>query len=131
MKHIKFKIIFLFLCLVSIGGYSQNVKQLFISPSGNDNGNGTIEKPFATLDKARKAVRKMLQDEKRSSITVYLRGGNYSFKNSVVFDSLDAGTENNPITYTAYNNEKVFLLGGISIPTKYATPVKDNAVLES
>jgi len=130
MKQIKLKIVCLVVCLVSIGAYSQNVKQLFISPSGNDKGNGTIEKPFATLEKARNAVRKLLQSEKDISITVYFRGGTYVFKNSIVFDSLDAGTENHPISYSAYNNETVSFSGGISLDTKSATPVTDQTVLD-
>ena len=46
-----------------------------------------------------------------------------------MFDSLDSGTEDNPVTYSAYNNETVSFSGGISIPVKYATPVKDDLVL--
>ena len=130
MKSFKFQIIILGLILFSISVHSQNVKQLFISTSGNDKYVGTIDKPFATLEKARKEVRKILQIEKNISITVYFRAGNYYFKNSVVFDSLDAGTKDHPVTYSAYNHEKVSFSGGISIPTKNATPVKDNAVLE-
>ena len=130
MKKNKLKIIFLVLFLFSIRVHSQDVKQLFVSPSGNDKGNGSIDKPFATLEKARTAVREILQTEKNISITVYFRAGNYYFKKSVVFDSLDAGTKDHPVTYSAYNNENVSFSGGITIPTKNATIVKDNAVLE-
>lgn len=130
MKQKNFKIIFLGLILFSITGHSQNGKQLFISPSGNDKGNGTFDRPFATLEKARKTVRRILQNEKNIPVTVYFRSGNYFFKNSVIFDSLDSGSEDYPVTYSVYKNETVSISGGISIPTKYATPVKDNAVLE-
>jgi hypothetical protein len=129
MKSFKFQIIVLGLILFSISVYSQNVKQFFISPSGNDKYAGTIEKPFATLEKARKEVRKILAKEKNISISVYFRAGDYFFKNSVVFDSLDSGTEDHPVIYSSYNNEPVSFSGGISIPVKYATPVKDDLVL--
>ena len=129
MKAFKFQIIVVGLILFSISVYSQNVKQFFISPSGNDKYAGTIAKPFATLEKARKEVRKILAKEKNISISVFLRAGDYFFKNSVVFDSLDSGTGDNPVTYSAYNNEVVSFSGGISIPVKYATPVKDDLVL--
>ena len=129
MKSFKFQITILGLILFSISVHSQNVKQFFISPSGNDKYAGTIEKPFATLEKARKAVRKILAKEKNISIAVYFRAGDYFLKNSVVFDSLDSGTGDNPVTYSAYNNEVVSFSGGISIPVKYATPVKDDLVL--
>ena len=100
-----------------------------MSASGKDNNPGTIEKPFATLEKARKEVRKILAKEKNISISVYFRAGDYFLKNSVVFDSLDSGTEDHPVTYSAYNNETVSFSGGISIPVKYAIPVKDDLVL--
>src|SRR6476660_9944651 len=129
MKQFKFEISILVLVLFSVSVHSQNVKQFFISPSGNDKYNGTIEKPFATLEKARKEVRKILAKEKNISISVYFRGGDYFFKNSVVFDSIDSGTGDHPVTYSAYNNESVSFSGGISIPVKYATPVKDDLVL--
>jgi hypothetical protein len=129
MKSFKFQIIILALILFSVSVHSQNVKQLFVSPSGNDKYAGTIDKPFGTLEKARKEVRKILAKEKTISITVYFRAGDYFIKNSVVFDSLDAGTKDYPVTYSSYNNETVSFSGGISIPVKYATPVKDDLVL--
>src|SRR6187431_3351869 len=126
MKAFKFQIIILGLILFSSSVYSQNAKQFFISPTGNDKYSGTIAKPFATLEKARKEVRKILAKEKNSSISVYFRGGDYFFKNSVVFDSLDSGTGDHPVTYSSYNNETVSFSGGIYIPVKYAAPVKDD-----
>jgi len=117
-------------CLLSmVVGYSQNSHSIYVSASGKDKYNGTIAKPFATLEKARKEVRKILAKEKNISISVYFRGGEYFIKNSVVFDSLDSGTKDHPITYSSYNNETVSFSGGISIPVKYATPVKDVLVL--
>ena len=129
MKSFKFRIIILGLILFSISVHSQNAKQFFISPLGNDKNIGTIDKPFATLEKARKEVRKILAKEKNISISVYFRGGDYFIKNSVVFDSLDSGTGDNPVTYSSYNNEPVSFSGGISIPVKYTVSVKDDLVL--
>src|SRR6478752_326642 len=120
---------FLVCLLIIVVGYSQNSHSIYVSASGNDKYSGTIAKPYATLEKARKQVRKILAKEKNISITVYFRAGDYFFKNSVVFDSLDSGTENYPVTYSSYNNETVSFSGGISIPVKYATPVKDDLVL--
>ena len=126
MRSFFYLIVFQFLCFIS---FAQN-KIIFVSPSGNDHGQGTIDRPFATIDKAHKTIRAILQHEKSVTVTVYFRGGEYAIKNSVVFDSLDAGTTAHPVTYCAYNNETVSLSGGIDIPTKYATPVKDKTVVE-
>ncbi len=124
------RLISFLVCLFSlVVGYSQNSHSIYVSASGKDNNPGTIAKPFATLEKARKEVRKILAKEKNISISVYFRAGDYFIKNSIVFDSLDSGTGDNPVTYSAYNNETVSFSGGISIPIKYATPVKDDLVL--
>ncbi|MES2330667.1 MAG: right-handed parallel beta-helix repeat-containing protein [Bacteroidota bacterium] len=130
MKQNKFTIILSCLLLFAICLHAQTITELYISPSGNDKNIGTIDKPFASLEKARTSVRNILQHEKNVSVTVYFRAGNYFFKNSVMFDSLDAGTENYPVTYSAYKNETVSLTGGISIETKYAIPVNDISILQ-
>jgi len=120
----------LLLCILfSFESFGQKAICFYVSSSGKDSNPGSIEKPFASLEKARKEVRKILSKEKSISVTVYLRGGNYFIKNSVVFDSLDSGTGDNAVTYTSYNNETVSFSGGISIPVKYATAVKDELVL--
>jgi hypothetical protein len=125
---LKFTIITLF-CL-TIRLYAQDVKQIFIAPSGNDKATGTIDKPFATIEKARKTVRSILKTQKNTTITVYFRAGNYNLNNSVVFESLDSGSEEYPVTYSAYDNESVSISGGRFIAIKNATAVKDNAVLK-
>jgi len=119
-----------FLCLLfSFESFSQQSIYFYVSSSGKDSNPGSIEKPFASLEKARKEVRKILSKENSISVTVYLRGGNYFIKNSVVFDSLDSGTGDNAVTYTSYNNETVSFSGGVSIPVKYATLVTNDLVL--
>ncbi|HEY6503593.1 MAG TPA: right-handed parallel beta-helix repeat-containing protein [Chitinophagaceae bacterium] len=124
------RLISFLICLLSfVVGYSQNSLLIYVSASGNDKFAGTIERPFATLEKARKEVRKILGKEKNISISVYFRAGDYFFKKSVVFDSLDSGTRDHPVIYSAYNNETVSFSGGISVPVKYATPVTDDLIL--
>lgn len=101
----------------------------YVSPLGNDMNIGTLDKPFASLEKARATVRNILQKNRNNSVKVYFRAGNYYFKNSVVFDSLDAGTEQYPVEYAAYNNEQVFFSGGKGISIDQATNIKDVAVI--
>ncbi|WP_140939262.1 right-handed parallel beta-helix repeat-containing protein [Sphingobacterium lumbrici] len=129
MKLDKYRIL-LFAFLLIVGTTSaQTVKQLFVSPSGNDKAIGTIDKPFATLAKARTAVKTILENEKGVAIHVYFREGDYFFKSSVLFDQLDSGTEDSPVTYSAYQDELVSFSGGISLPVNLAVPVKDKAIL--
>ena len=83
-----------------------------VSPQGRDDGPGTLADPFATLDRARRAVRALKSDK---PVTVLLRGGTYALRLPVVFGSDDSGTEQAPITYAAYPGEKPILSGGMAV----------------
>ena len=48
--------------------------EFYVSPDGDDNGSGTIDSPFRTLERARDAVREINQNMS-GDICVYLRGG--------------------------------------------------------
>ena len=93
----------------------------YVSPNGSDAWSGTLPKanaeqtdgPFATLERARDAVR---QEEKRGSgdFVVLIRGGTYRLQETVVFGLLDSGQQDTAITYAAYPGETpVFSSGQI------------------
>ena len=86
----------------------------YVATDGNENNPGTKDKPFATLTRARDAVR---QIKKRTSepITVHVRGGTYYLSEPIIFTPEDSVTEENPITYTAYGNEKVTISGAVEL----------------
>ena len=75
----------------------------YVAPGGNDTGAGTIGDPWATLAGARDNIRPLLDGT--DDITVYFRGGTYTFDQTVVFDTSDDGTANQIITYAAYPGE--------------------------
>lgn len=100
---------------------SSVASKLYIAPNGDDDNNGSIEEPFATLEKARNTIRSIKQSQglPEGGITVYLRGGTYQMQNSFSLTAQDSGSQNAPIIYTNYANENVVLNGGITIdPTK-------------
>ena len=53
-----------------------SAQTFYVSTSGNDNNTGSIEKPFATLEKARDAVKSV--NHASQTATVFVRGGVYS-----------------------------------------------------
>ena len=112
-----FLIVFNIGCSNEPGDSIQLVGEFFISTNGNDNNIGTIESPFATLEKARDEIRvrranSTLED---GPITVWLRGGNYYRTTSFNLTSKDSTTVGSPITYSAYQDENVHISGGIEI----------------
>ena len=67
--------------------------EFFVSPDGDDANPGTAAKPFATLTRARDAVRAELADGEKSDIRVWLKGGTYRLTETLVLavDEAKAG----------------------------------------
>ncbi len=85
----------------------------YVSTKGNDNNDGTKEKPFLTIEKAVEAVRKTDKTGK-NSITVCIEAGEYRVS-SLKFTEEDSGTADCPITYCAYGEGEVVINGGITL----------------
>ena len=86
-----------------------------VSPTGNDLNPGTRREPFASLERARNAVRERKQREPDRDYRVWLRGGVYRLTNTVVFSIQDSAAEGHTITYAAYPNEKPVFSSGLAI----------------
>lgn len=84
----------------------------FVAPSGNDAQTGSADQPFATLARARDAVRQQIAAGLKSPVTVLVRGGMYELPDTLVFGPQDSGTEQFEVTYAAYPGEKVVISGG-------------------
>ncbi len=84
----------------------------YVSPQGNDASNGSIEKPFATIERAQKEVRKLLPHAE-GNIYVYLRGGIYQMKKPAVFTAEDSAPDGIKVVWCAYENEEPVLTGAL------------------
>ena len=105
---------------------------LYVSPNGDDeNGDGSFEKPFASIARAQKAVQKMNSEEYLSSlpegkgIDVCLLAGRYEVADTLVFLYKDSGIEGHPVTYRAYGDGKVVLTRGKKIDAADFHPLSD------
>jgi len=95
---------------------------IYVAPTGNDNWSGTLEAPnragtdgpFASVDRAQRAVRDLRRSHK-NAITVMLRQGTYFLKESLKFDHDDSGSPEGPIIYQAYPGEKPVISGGRAV----------------
>ncbi len=89
---------------------------LYVSTEGNDSWSGTIDRPYATIQRARDAIRAMNRKTMMTKpFTVYIRGGAYELSETLVFTFEDSGTRACPITYTAYKDEEPVISGGRKI----------------
>ena len=92
----------------SVTGQASAGVEYFVSPEGSDSNAGSFEAPFATITKARDVIREAIkQGLGEGSIVVNIMGGEYPVSSTIAFTAADSGTENCPITYRAYNDEKV------------------------
>src|SRR5262249_23785101 len=87
-----------------------------VATTGSDENPGTLAKPFATLARARDAVRKLnAGTPPNRTVTVLVRGGTYVLKETLVFGPEDSGTAQRRIVYAAYPEETPVLSSGRAI----------------
>jgi hypothetical protein len=80
----------------------------YVSPAGDDTNPGSLDKPFATLQRAQQAAR-------QKHDTVFLRGGTYYLPETLVFTAEDSGTPDTPEIIQDYQNEKPVISGGVRL----------------
>ncbi|MFH1197250.1 MAG: right-handed parallel beta-helix repeat-containing protein [bacterium] len=73
--------------------------QIYVSPSGEDSNNGSINNPYKTFQKAVSIV--------TAGITIYLRDGTFEISETIRL--ITDGTSDNKINLFAYENEKPVL----------------------
>jgi hypothetical protein len=104
--------------------------ELFVAPDGDDANKGTRDQPFATLERAREAIRTLKTargTRKPGSLVVNLRGGEYARGRTFTLTSEDSGTATAPVIYRAVPGEQPVLSGGERIGNW--TPVADPDIL--
>lgn len=85
---------------------------IYVAADGSDsNGDGSIEKPYATIYKARDAVRE-INDDMTENITIYFRGGTYYLDQTIELGVEDSGTNDYFVEYKAYPGEQPIFNGG-------------------
>lgn len=90
-----------------------NYADYYVSPNGSDDSPGTWAAPFASLDRARRAVRELRARRPDVAVTVLLRGGTYHVPETVVFGRDDGGPQR--VTYAGYPGETAVLSAGLPV----------------
>ena len=103
--------------------------EFFVSSRGSDRNPGSRQKPFASLEKARDAVRGI---RKRRSlpaggVSVTIMAGEYPLRETFVLTKEDSGTADSPIVYRASRKGSARFNGGTRL-TGFV-PVSDPGVL--
>ena len=99
---------------------------LYVSPGGSDQNPGTETAPFKSIGSAQQAVRKMLQENRAGTITVYLRQGVYRLSQTLVFNTLDSAPDGGRVVYSGFPDESAVISAGLPItgwkPLREAVP---------
>ena len=85
---------------------------VIVSPRGDDAGDGSPERPFATLTRAQAAVRQL---NRGSDVTVRLMDGIYRLPAPLQFGAADGGLNGHVVRWEAAPNARPVLSGGTSV----------------
>ncbi|GAA4624101.1 hypothetical protein GCM10023196_022930 [Actinoallomurus vinaceus] len=79
-------------------------KQLFVSPQGDDRANGTIGRPWKTIEHARDVIRQRhLNRDMRCDLVVQVRAGDYTVDSTIRFTEADSGSNGHSVVYRSYD----------------------------
>ena len=107
----------------------ENIVRIYVSATdGDDSAEGTISKPLQTIQAAQSRVRKI--DKNTTKVEVILRGGEYRQKEALKFEIEDSGSDKYPVTYKAYEGEKVYIKGSVPLDLSRVERVTDEAALK-
>jgi hypothetical protein len=104
--------------------------EFFVAPDGGDANPGTAERPFATLARARDAIRalKAAAGLPAGGVAVTVKPGQYAVSETFALTAQDSGTQQSPIVYRAETKGTAMFYGGARL--EGFTPVTDPAILE-
>jgi parallel beta-helix repeat protein len=99
--------------------------EIFVSPNGNDSGAGTRQSPFRTPARARDAIRAIKKEGSfpQGGVTVWIGGGEYPASSSLELTGEDSGTQDRPVIYRSYPDEKARLIGGVPVDSTQWKPI--------
>lgn len=101
--------------LLTLVGHAGDI---WVSPRGNDQNDGTRQSPKATLTSALRQAREWRRtgdNRVLGGITVYMEGGVYSLYEPVFVRPEDSGTKGSPTVIRSVRGEDAVLSGGVPI----------------
>jgi len=121
-----------FLALTFLAGGAAMGQEYWVSVAGNDSAAGTKDMPFATLERARDAVRETRKAGglPKGGVTVWLRGGVYEISKTFELNHTDSGTAESLMVVRSVPGEEVRLVGRKQIPSSAFKTVTDPDVLQ-
>ncbi len=117
--------------MVPAGGVAAEEAVIYVATDGDDAADGSEATPFATLQRARDAIREMKAGDglPADGVIVQIGDGRYEVRETLNLTDEDSGTADAPIRYTAAPGAEPVFSGGLRVPTSAFGPVEDTAAL--
>ncbi len=105
--------------------------RFYVTTEGRDTSPGSADAPFATLERARDAIRalKTKGPLPAGGVEVTMQAGTYERAVAFELTDADSGTADAPVIYRAAPDAEVRIMGGRMLPSEAFQPVTDPAVL--
>ncbi len=104
---------------VPLRSLPQTTTVLHVAPTGSDSADGSESKPFATLERARNAIRELKKPRAGTlptgGVRVVIHGGVYPVKQTLVLAPEDSGFPDAPVVYQAAERQTPIFDGGVQI----------------
>ena len=114
MKALFLKPVILFLAII-LQSFTSYSADFFVSPAGNDNNPGTREKPFVSIERAKKAAEVSFRQIPNEDCTIWLDDGKYNISKPVFFNSENFKNQTGTLLFKALSGKKPIISGGIEI----------------
>ncbi len=95
--------------------------RIYVSQDGNNDGDGTEQNPYKTIQKAKNAISRYKNNI--NPIEVIIKEGIYRLDSVLSFTKADSGTKQAPITYKAAEGEEVIISGAKEIDISKFEPI--------
>ena len=94
-----------------------------VSTGGNDRWSGTravpdagrTDGPFATLERARDAVRAWRKSGGNEAVTIHVHAGTIERRQTLTLGPEDSGTAGAPVTWRAFGDDRPLIVGGVAV----------------
>ena len=111
------------LLLLAASGLRTTAADWYVSPGGSDQWTGRVpaadagrsDGPFATLEKARGAIRAARAAGDSGPQTVHVRDGVYRFADAFRLEAQDSGSAAAPVVWRAFEGEKPVISGAVAL----------------
>lgn len=100
--------------LLLVSGISQ-IKEIHVSPDGNDAHEGTVNEPVKTMECAQRKLRELSGESRDFSVRIVLHEGRYRLQQPILFSNIDSASTDHPTVIESAPGEHVVISGAESL----------------